>query len=93
MPDATTFPSAIKRKVLETRHPSLDIPYLARLRALYEGGYSLLHNPAVLESLSLGIVRRPRKSTRSGAIEPCTSRTPRRSSTSSRRAWPATQCE
>ena len=51
MPNATAFPSAIKRKILATRHPSLDIPYLARLRALYEGGYSLLHNPAVLESL------------------------------------------
>ena len=47
----TPFLPTIMRKVLEARHPALDVPYLRRLRALYEGGYSLLHNQDVLEDL------------------------------------------
>ena len=49
MPDS--FPAAIVRKVLSAHNPALDVPYLARLRALYDGGYSLLHNPTVLAEL------------------------------------------
>jgi hypothetical protein len=42
------FVPAIKRKVLDTQHLDYCGDYIERLRALYEGGKSLLHNRKVM---------------------------------------------
>ena len=47
----STFAASIKRKVIDTKHLDYRVDYLARLRALYEGGAALLQNKTVMAEI------------------------------------------
>lgn len=51
MPSTEAFAASIKRKVIDTKHIDYCGDYLVRLRALYEGGMSLLQNTALLAEI------------------------------------------
>jgi hypothetical protein len=48
---ADSFPASIKRSVLATRNQDLDCDYLCDLRALYDGGHALLHQPEIMRRI------------------------------------------